>query len=138
MHDLVSYNGTVISASDALIAALSAAALYGKGVFTTVAVEGGHTDWWPEHWSRISQDAKKLGIDIGAYNEASILAEIDRLLSANSVDRGKVRVSLFDDSPNALWLADIPDGTSTMIATSDRPPPADYFRLTISPCLVNS
>jgi branched-subunit amino acid aminotransferase/4-amino-4-deoxychorismate lyase len=72
VHDLVSHNGHIVASSDVRIAALSAAGLYGKGVFTTIAIYDAEKDWWYEHWLRLSRDSEKLGIDISTLNVVDV------------------------------------------------------------------
>jgi branched-subunit amino acid aminotransferase/4-amino-4-deoxychorismate lyase len=83
MHDFVSFNGRIISAGDVQLPALAAATLYGKGVFTTVAVYGGIAEWWFEHWRRLSRDAPKVGVDISALDLAGTGQAIDELVRQN-------------------------------------------------------
>ena len=138
MHDLVSYNGRIIGSTDARIPALSAAGLYGKGVFTTVAIYGGWKEWWYEHWLRISREARRLEIDISHLDVSAIGSAIDDLIERNHVHDGKARVTFFDERSTELWPTKAPGGTSTLIMTSDRLEPPEYFRLTTSPYAINS
>lgn len=139
MHDLASYNGQILAADAIRLPALSAAALYGKGVFTTLPIyHGAKDDWWYEHWVRLSRDARKLGLDISSLEVGEIALWIDELVLENRVGDGRARVTLFDEGPTELWPAGSSAGTSVLITTADRHAVPEYFKLTVSPFAINS
>jgi len=138
MHDFVSFNGRIISAADVQLPALAAATLYGKGVFTTVAVYGGIAEWWFEHWRRLSRDAPKVGVDISALDLAGTGHAIDELVRQNSVKDGRARVTFFDGSPTELWPYSLPNQTSVLITTADFLPKPENLKLTVSPYAINT
>ena len=43
----------MLEATKARVAPVSSAMLYGRGVFTTVAIYNGKPFLWPEHWQRL-------------------------------------------------------------------------------------
>jgi branched-subunit amino acid aminotransferase/4-amino-4-deoxychorismate lyase len=49
MHTFVSFNNQIIRAEDASISAAASAAIYGKGVFTTLGVQHGQPFLWEKH-----------------------------------------------------------------------------------------
>ena len=61
MHKFVFFNQQLISNSDSKISAVSSAALYGKGVFTTVAIKDKKAFLWEKHWRRLNDNAEKIG-----------------------------------------------------------------------------
>ncbi|HEX3101297.1 MAG TPA: hypothetical protein VHQ01_05880, partial [Pyrinomonadaceae bacterium] len=69
MHQLISFDGKTVPAANTGMSALSSAALYGKGVFTTIAVCDGKLFLWSKHWRRLEDNAAKLGIDISEHGE---------------------------------------------------------------------
>jgi branched-chain amino acid aminotransferase len=139
VHDLASYNGQIVAADAIRLPALSAAALYGKGLFTTLPIyDGTKDDWWYEHWVRLSRDALKLGLDISSLDLGEIALWIDELVRENRVGDGRARVTFFDEGPTELWPAGLSAGTSVLITTGDRHPVPEYFRLTVSPFKINS
>ena len=139
MHDLASYNGQIVAADAISLPALSAAALYGKGVFTTLPIyDGTKDDWWYEHWLRLSRDARKLGLDISSLDLGEIALWIDELVRENRVGDGRARVTFFDEGPTGLWPAGLSSGTSVLITTDSRHRVSDYFKLTVSPFTLNS
>ena len=42
----------------------SAFLLYGKGIFTTIAISQGKPLLWEKHWRRLMDNASKLAIDL--------------------------------------------------------------------------
>jgi branched-subunit amino acid aminotransferase/4-amino-4-deoxychorismate lyase len=44
-------------------------ALYGKGIFTTIAIVARQPFLWEKHWKRLANNAATVGIDISAHNE---------------------------------------------------------------------
>lgn len=138
MHEFVSINGRMASPSDAVISAASAAALYGKGIFTTVAVFGGRPFLWEKHWQRLENDAAKFGIDLAEVSEQSILGSLGELIEANSLINGRARITLFDESAGGIWPFESEQKTSVLITTAEfRDRPAS-FKLTVSPYRMNS
>ena len=108
--------------------------LYGKGVFTTIRVLNGRPLLWTSHWRRLTENAASLGIEIG--DQRSILVRLDE--SAERVRDGRVRITIYDDTPAALWSSpDAPRGTSINIVSGPLSH-IDRVRLTRSPYLVNT
>jgi branched-subunit amino acid aminotransferase/4-amino-4-deoxychorismate lyase len=138
MKELVSFNGDIVKAGDSRIIAVSSAALYGKGVFTTVAINDGKPFLWEKHWRRLNENAKALGIDISKYSETAVRATLDRIAVANDVESGRVRVTFFDESAGGIWPFEIGRGTSLLITAADRRPNTGPLRLALSPYAVNS
>jgi branched-subunit amino acid aminotransferase/4-amino-4-deoxychorismate lyase len=140
VHEFVSLNSDIIPAGSALTHAVSSAALYGKGVFTTLRIYSGEKDeMWYEHWLRLGRDARRIGIDISLLDVAEIGNAIDELVLRNNVLDGRVRVTLFDESPTELWpTASTMPGTTVLITTGDLRPVPEKFNLTVSPFTISS
>lgn len=139
VHDLASVNFLTLAASDVRIPALSVAALYGKGVFTTVAIHDGTRFLWEKHWRRLKENSDRLGIDISDFPEAKTREALDELIRANLVHDGRGRVTFFDESPGGLWSVDgSASKTSLLITTADPRSQAEHFRLGVSPFTINS
>lgn len=138
VHKFVSYNGQIVPSDGAELPALSAAALYGKNVFTTVAVYGGGAHWWFEHWRRLVRDAPKVGVDISAFDLGEVGKEIDKVIQQNGVMNGRARVTFFNCSSTELWPIGLPNQTSILITTADFLPKPDDFKLTVSPYSINT
>jgi len=134
MHDHVFLNGRIIPASDAALPALSNAALYGKGVFTTVAIYDGR----PLHWRRIEGNTTAILIDLSGYSEETMQNAVAELIEANLVTNGRARITFFDASEGKIWNSNATKKTSLLIVTGELRQVPDNFRLTISPYAVNS
>jgi branched-subunit amino acid aminotransferase/4-amino-4-deoxychorismate lyase len=137
MHSSVSWNGLISPAADPQISALSSAALYGRGVFTTIAVRGGSPLFLAKHFRRLADSSKKIGIDAD-YSEEGLADSITTLIKKNGVETGRCRVTIFDLGSGGLWNAEAGSGTGVLITTAEAHPASDTFRLTVSGFPVNS
>ncbi len=135
MHKFISFNRQIISANDAKLSAISSASLYGKGVFTTLAVNGGKPFLWEKHWRRLCENAKKLNIKL--IDEEMCKAEIYKLIEANKVINGKMRITFFDESASKIWQFQTENKTSILIVTADLREVSN-INLTVSPFRINS
>ncbi|MBP7415071.1 MAG: aminotransferase class IV [Pyrinomonadaceae bacterium] len=116
----------------------TAAALYGKGIFTTIAIRGGQPFLWDKHWRRLGNDAKTVGIDISAYSEQDTLNHLATSIDNDAVVNGRARLTFLDESPSPIWPSDSPSKTTLHIMTGDLRPVPDELGLTVSPYSVNS
>lgn len=145
MHRHVILNRRLMEAAKARLRAVSASALYGRGVYTTVAVHKGRPFLWDAHWSRLLAHAARAGIeaDFGDNETALLLA---RLVEANGVERGRARVQLLARAVRGRWKFEgggagaEPDARASdlLIVTADALPPADSLSLTVSPFRLNT
>lgn len=138
MGEFASLDRTIVSSSDALISALSSAVLYGKGVFTTVAIHNGVPFLWEKHWRRLTQNAARLVVDLSEHSEQTTKKALDDLIEANGIVNGRARITFFDERSSIIWPLGSERKTSLLILTRDLRPVPDNFRLTVSPHLVNS
>ena len=114
------------------------AALYGKGIFTTLAIYDRKPFLWEKHWRRLKDNAEKIGIDLSEHSEEATHKALDETIEENDVTDGRARITFFDESPSGVWSIDTNGKTSLSIITGDlRPKPAN-FRLTVSSYPVNS
>ncbi len=116
------------------------AALYGAGVFTTVAVSAGEPILWEKHWRRLTSNAGKLGIDLSNFSSGSLLDRIAEHIRSNGLSRGRVRVTLHDERQAELWRTDNNARSATklsVITGEDRSVPGG-FRVALLPFPVNS
>jgi len=137
MHKLVSFNRRLISADDSFLSAASAAALYGRGIFTTVAFYNQKPFLWDEHRRRLSAAAEKLRIDLSDLPEETLKATLFEIADANRLRRGRARLTIFDESASRLWQNEPKNKTSFLIQTADFRRTSDNARLTVSPFPVN-
>ncbi len=62
----------MVEATKARVAPVSSAMLYGRGVFTTVAIYGGEPFLWREHWRRLQDHAERLSVDCSGLTERGV------------------------------------------------------------------
>jgi branched-chain amino acid aminotransferase len=135
MHNFISYNRQILSANDAKISAISSASLYGKGIFTTVAIYDGKTFLYEKHWQRLCESSKKLGIKL--IDEEICKAEVLKLIKANKIINGRMRLTFFDESASNVWSFPAENKTGFLIVTADFRK-VSSINLTVSPYRVNS
>lgn len=116
----------------------TAAALYGKGVFTTVAIRDRQPFLWDKHWRRLIDNAKTVGIELSAYSEEHSLDQLTTSIETDGIVNGRARLTFLDESPSPIWSGELTAKTSLHIVTGDLRPVPDAFRLTVSPYTVNS
>ena len=144
MHSLVILNDQLLDAAHARMAAISQAVLYGRGVFTTLAVHNGHPFLWPEHWARLMAHADRTGIDHSRLEEEQTRALLYKLIEANDVEAGRARITLLARAAGAegIWtLKEALKGppTELLIMTGEpHGPSTDGLALTVSPYRINT
>lgn len=113
--------------------------LYGSGVFTTAAIFENKPFRWSSHWQRLSANAARLGIDVSAYDESSVLQIIEKAAMENNISDGKARITFYDERAASLWASDSGDAvTSLDVLIGKRQSGAAKFLLTTSPYNLNS
>lgn len=117
---------------------LSSAFLYGKGVFTTIAIYDGQPFLLEKHWRRLFSNAAKVGIDVSEYCEQSVADELAELIQKNKITNGRARITFLDESPSELWNGDGEQKISLSILIGERRDVPKSFKLTISPHRVNT
>jgi branched-chain amino acid aminotransferase len=139
MHPHVILNRRVLDASKARLPAVNAATLYGRGVFTTVAIHKGRAFLWDAHWTRLLAHAERAGVecDFGDNETALMLA---RLIETNEVEEGRARVALLSRAVRGRWRYEGEEGRATdlLMMTSEPWPAPETLALTVSPYRVNS
>ena len=138
MHEFICFNGKIKCAEDASLAVVSTAALYGKGVFTTVAIRGGKPFLWEKHWHRLTKNAAKLRIDLSKIAEKSLRKSLFELLEKNECANGRARITVFDESASRIWNFSGENKQSFLITTADLRETQKDLRLSVSPYLINS
>lgn len=138
MHRFVSFNGHIAEPGEPCVQALSSAALYARGVFTTVAVTGGKPFLWDKHWRRLSENSERLGIDADGISEEGTRRSLGALIEKNNVESGRARITLFDESSSAIWPFGSNRKTSLLITTAELRPRSCDIRLAVSPYAINS
>lgn len=138
MHRFVSQNTEIIPVSEGVFPANSSAALYGKGVFTTLAVSNSKPFMWSRHWQRLLQNAATVGIDTSNVLENVVAASLTELIEKNSAFEARARITIFDTAESLIWNASKKSDTSVFIQTADLRSVPESLLLTISPFSVNS
>jgi aminodeoxychorismate lyase len=103
MHPVIYLNRVMLEATKARVAPVSSAMLYGRGVFTTVAIYNGKPFLWPRHWQRLADHAARLSVDCGSANERNIGEALEKLVAVNQVRNGRARVILLARSGRDVW-----------------------------------
>jgi 4-amino-4-deoxychorismate lyase len=137
MHKFISYNGEICTSAEAGISALSSAALYGWGIFTSMGIYDGQPFLWEKHWQRLNEYALVVGIDMSDVNERDVHQALLGVIGANKIKDARARITCFDTAAG-YWSCTAADKTNVLIATADfRQLPLD-FSLTLSPYKINS
>lgn len=116
----------------------SASALYGKGVFTTVAIHDGQPFLWAKHWSRLISHAAALDIDASALTQSEALALLLEAVADARLKNGRARVTLSDESLSRIWSSSDERKTGLSIIVAERRQIPDKFKITISPHRINT
>ncbi len=116
----------------------TASALYGKGIFTTVAIRDGQPFLWQKHWRRLHNNAKTVGINLSEHSEQDVSDQLTVSIKNNGIINGRARLTFSDESPSPIWTTESSAKTSLHIITGELRPLPDEFRLTLSPFTVNS
>ena len=141
MHPVIYLNKTMVEATKARVAPVSSAMLYGRGVFTTLAIYDATPFLWPRHWQRLTTHAKRLDIDFTGCNEKNVGEALQKLISVNQVEWGRARVIMLARHGRDFWKTKAPGAKKTdlLIMTGDpqKVAPAG-LSLAVSPYRVNT
>ncbi len=141
MHPVIYLNRTMVEATKARVAPVSSAMLYGRGVFTTVAIYQGVPFLWPKHWRRLLDHAGRLAIDCSGCTEQGVGEALEKLISVNRVRDGQARVILLARSGRDFWKTKAPGAKKTdlliMTGEAQRIPQAG-MSLAVSPFRLNT
>ncbi len=138
MHNFVGFNHQIIPAETAFLSALSSAALYGRGIFTTVAIYNSKPFLWQKHWQRLIENSQKIGIYLSEFSEEIVENQLNEIIIRNNFTSGRARLTFFDESQTSLWQTNSERKTNLLIQTRDLRKINKNLRLTISPFRVNS
>jgi len=116
----------------------SASTLYGRGVFTTIAIFDSTPFLWDKHWRRLTENAAKLEIDVSQYNERSVVELLSAEIDAIGIRTGRARITFSDESPSSVWGGESEKKTSLSILVAKRREIPSNFKLTVSPHRINT
>lgn len=125
-------------ASVAGLGGLTSGALYGKGVFSTLAVYDAQPCLWQKHWRRLTENAFRIRIDLSDHSEAATKTTLEKAIAKKGIVNARARITFFDDTPSAIWSDGGEKKTSLSIITAPLRPIPEPFRLAVSPYPVNS
>src|SRR5262245_30021422 len=111
----------MVEATKARLAAVSSATLYGRGVFTPLAIYDSKPFLWSKHWQRLSAHAAKLDVDHTGCTEKSVGEALAKLIGVNQVKNGRARVTLLARSSGDVWKTKLQTARKTdlLIMTGD-------------------
>ncbi len=136
MHRLADLDGELVSVADGGLPAAGAAALIGKGVFTTVAVIDSAPFLFDKHLRRLESNARRVGIEFDAFS--GLEDRLGSLIERNQVVNGRARITVFDDGPTAVWDAGAGKGAGSLIITADGRSREEALTLAVSRFRLNS
>ena len=131
----------MVEATKARVAPVSSAMLYGRGVFTTLAIYDGNPFLWSKHWQRLTAHAARLDVDHTGCTEKNVGDTLKKLIAVNQVKDGRARVTLLARSGRDLWKAKMPGSKKTdlLIMTGDPPrAQSNGYSLAVSPFRTNT
>src|ERR1044071_3471567 len=141
MHPVIYLNKSMVEATKARVAPVSSAMLYGRGVFTTVAVYEGEPFMWARHWDRLVAHAEKLSIDCAGMTERNVGEALKKLVAVNQVKNGRARVILLARRGRDVWRTKKEDTRKTDLLILTGEPqrvPAAGMSLAVSPYRINT
>ena len=142
MRSHIILNHRLVAAAQARISPLTAASLYGRGVFTTLAIHNGRPFLWPQHWARLTEHADRLQIARAEVEEEAARASLARLLEANQVAEGRARLMLLARAGGGgRWETEAADGRALdilLLTGAARAVRDEGLALTLSPYRANS
>ena len=138
MHKFASFNQTICLPEQINLSAISSAALYGKGIFTTVAIYNQKFFLWSKHWKRLNDNAQKIGIDLSEFSETSVKNSLFELIETNKIENSRARITFFDESSRGIWNFETKKKTCVLITSANFKKTVENFNLTVSPHQINS
>jgi branched-subunit amino acid aminotransferase/4-amino-4-deoxychorismate lyase len=141
MHPVIYLNKSMVEATKARVAPVSSAMLYGRGVFTTVAIYNSQPFLWSKHWQRLTTHAQKLAVDYTGCTEKSVGDALRKLIAVNQVKEGRARVIMLARSGRDFWKMKTPGTKKTdlLIMTGDpQKVSVNGLSLAVSPYRVNT
>ncbi|MBD0325377.1 MAG: aminotransferase class IV, partial [Pyrinomonadaceae bacterium] len=139
MHSRIIYNHRLLETAKARGTLLTAATLYGRGVFTTLAVYEHHPFLWHAHWWRLIEHAARVHVDVSGLDEERASASLVKLIEANEVKNGRARLTLLAGTERGVWEIKGETKTELLMMTGDaRVMSAEGLAMTVSPYRLNT
>jgi len=141
LHSRIIYNHRLVDVRRARAPAVSPVSLYGRGVFTTLALHEGRPFLWPEHWARLTEHAARARVDLSELDEETVAASLAQLIEANRVKNGRARITLLAGTERGIWKLEESEERRTQLLIMTGEPHTnseDGLALTVSPYRVNT
>jgi branched-subunit amino acid aminotransferase/4-amino-4-deoxychorismate lyase len=138
MHKFVSFNRKILSVKDIKINPISSAGLYGKGVFTTIAIYHSKPFLWEKHWRRLNENAERTRIDLSGITALKTSESLAQIIGKNEVFKGRCRITLFDLSSSDIWPVESFTNSGLLIQTGNARQPKQHISITKSSFPINS
>jgi branched-subunit amino acid aminotransferase/4-amino-4-deoxychorismate lyase len=138
MHKYLSFNDKISLASEIYLPAISSAAFYGRGIFTTIAIYNSAPFQWNKHWRRLVENAKTVGVDLSELAEENVKKSLAEIIRQNNLKNGRARLTFFDTSSKKIWQTENKLSTAVLITAADFRTVPDKLSLTVSPYQINS
>ena len=141
MHPVIYLNKVMLEATKARVAPVSSAMLYGRGVFTTVAIFNGKPFLWSKHFQRLRNHAERLSVECHGLSERIVGDALRKLVAVNRVENGRARVILLARSGRDVWRAKKVETRKTDLLIMTGEPqkvPATGMSLAVSPYRINT
>src|SRR5437763_191502 len=137
MHAIINFNGEIITGTEVGISPVNAGLLHGYGVFTTLRIYNGHPFLFNEHWQRLEQNARSIGLE-QTWAQEAVRDGLMELISSNRVVEGKSRITLLQSEGRFWRLGAHEAKTDLLIFTAPLQARATEVALTLSPYRINS
>ena len=137
MHRFVSFNQKIQTPDQIDLSAVSSATFYGRNVFTTLAVYHQKPFLWEKHWRRLSENARKIRLDLSEFTEEQIKSALSETIRRNNVENARARITFFDETASGIWSSETNRRTSVLITTAELRETKN-LRLTVSTYPINS
>ncbi|HEX7997072.1 MAG TPA: aminotransferase class IV [Pyrinomonadaceae bacterium] len=139
MHSRIIHNQRLLETAKARAALLTPAALYGRGVFTTLAIYDRQPFLWHAHWWRLMEHAARVHVDVTGLDEEQARASLVKLIEANGVENGRARLTLLAGLERGVWEIKGETKTELLMMTGDaRVVSPEGLALTVSPYRLNT
>jgi 4-amino-4-deoxychorismate lyase len=139
LHPKIIFNHRLLEAGAARGEIVTATTLYGRGVFTTIAVYDRQPFLWHAHWWRLLEHAGRAGVEVSGFDEETARRSLEKLIAANAVKNGRARVTLLSRAARGVWEIRSATKTDLLMMTGEaRALGPEGLALTVSPYRINT
>ncbi len=112
--------------------------LYGKGVFTTIAIRAGKPILWEKHAARLLRDMRAIGLDRADFSEKRLHEKVVLELEQRGIADGRARITVSDETSSPIWQGESVQRVSIQVIVAGLRQIPFPLHLTESPYPVNS